>query len=340
MKVVRLNSSAAKGYGKGKALEENKKSLSSPAATSALRYKTELCRPFLDNGFCKYGDKCQFAHGDQDLRNLPRHPKYKTELCRTFHTRGYCPYGSRCHFIHSMDETRKNQLDSTASGNGGAAGSIKSPTLIPLSPALDSGISSPEDYQQENFFNFQGNDHCNGSGSDGVFGDTEPSLEHDNCFLPSCNACGQDIQPYSASAPEIQPYIASAPDIQPYKASGRDIPPYNPPGQEIAKSPDSFMEFDMFPMGRELPTKPMPLATTGKTEDYSSELCNVRDLLSNMSLEKPRSALSSVTSPSSCHRLPVFSDILSTAVDDMLDLNGETEVKSPSKLLKFFTNTA
>lgn len=70
------------------------------------RYKTEVCRPFNESGFCKYGDKCQFAHGDQELRGLPRHPKYKTELCRTFHTTGVCPYGPRCHFIHNEDTNR------------------------------------------------------------------------------------------------------------------------------------------------------------------------------------------------------------------------------------------
>ncbi|KAF7646256.1 hypothetical protein LDENG_00190870 [Lucifuga dentata] len=70
------------------------------------RYKTELCRPFEENASCKYGDKCQFAHGMHELRSLSRHPKYKTELCRTFHTVGFCPYGPRCHFIHNAEERR------------------------------------------------------------------------------------------------------------------------------------------------------------------------------------------------------------------------------------------
>ncbi|XP_068174366.1 mRNA decay activator protein ZFP36 isoform X2 [Antennarius striatus] len=67
---------------------------------SANRYKTELCRGFQETGSCKYGSKCQFAHGEAELRGLYRHPKYKTEPCRTFYNFGYCPYGSRCHFIH------------------------------------------------------------------------------------------------------------------------------------------------------------------------------------------------------------------------------------------------
>ncbi|NP_001084214.1 ZFP36 ring finger protein-like 1 S homeolog [Xenopus laevis] len=73
---------------------------------NSSRYKTELCRPFEENGSCKYGDKCQFAHGIHELRSLTRHPKYKTELCRTFHTIGFCPYGPRCHFIHNAEERR------------------------------------------------------------------------------------------------------------------------------------------------------------------------------------------------------------------------------------------
>ncbi len=73
---------------------------------NSTRYKTELCRPFEENGACKYGEKCQFAHGYHELRNLSRHPKYKTEPCRTFHTIGFCPYGPRCHFIHNADERR------------------------------------------------------------------------------------------------------------------------------------------------------------------------------------------------------------------------------------------
>jgi len=67
------------------------------------RYKTELCRSFAETGICRYGTKCQFAHGRDELRPVMRHPKYKTETCKTFHSVGSCPYGSRCRFIHSRD---------------------------------------------------------------------------------------------------------------------------------------------------------------------------------------------------------------------------------------------
>eukprot|EP01117_Protostelium_nocturnum_P006210 TRINITY_DN223_c0_g1_i1.p1 TRINITY_DN223_c0_g1~~TRINITY_DN223_c0_g1_i1.p1 ORF type:complete len:259 (-),score=81.34 TRINITY_DN223_c0_g1_i1:206-982(-) len=63
-------------------------------------YKTELCRSFQETGICRYGHKCQFAHGYAEIRPVMRHPKYKTEICKTFTNTGNCPYGNRCRFIH------------------------------------------------------------------------------------------------------------------------------------------------------------------------------------------------------------------------------------------------
>jgi hypothetical protein len=38
------------------------------------QYKTTLCNSFIiNNGQCKYGDSCLFAHGNNDLRRTPRH---------------------------------------------------------------------------------------------------------------------------------------------------------------------------------------------------------------------------------------------------------------------------
>lgn len=63
-------------------------------------YKTELCRNWEETKHCRYGSKCQYAHGTADLRLIERHPKYKTQMCRTFGQTGGCPYGSRCTFRH------------------------------------------------------------------------------------------------------------------------------------------------------------------------------------------------------------------------------------------------
>ncbi|XP_054650496.1 mRNA decay activator protein ZFP36 isoform X2 [Dunckerocampus dactyliophorus] len=96
------------------ALNPSMSSSTSSVSSASSRYKTELCRSFTESGMCKYGGKCQFAHGPDELRDLSRHPKYKTEPCRTFHTIGFCPYGIRCHFVHNNEE-EKNHLSHSSS---------------------------------------------------------------------------------------------------------------------------------------------------------------------------------------------------------------------------------
>jgi len=116
------------------------------ANINTSRYKTELCRPFEESGSCKYGDKCQFAHGAHELRNLVRHPKYKTELCRTFHTIGFCPYGPRCHFIHNADEARTKVpgTQAMATPNASAATTPNRPKPLNLagSPFMVTGSTA------------------------------------------------------------------------------------------------------------------------------------------------------------------------------------------------------
>jgi len=111
-------------------LIEQHRKLDRSVSEPTSRYKTELCRPYEESGSCKYGDKCQFAHGYGELRNLARHPKYKTELCRTFHTIGFCPYGPRCHFIHNFEEARiHNQKVSAQLGS-------TQPNIVGLNPLM------------------------------------------------------------------------------------------------------------------------------------------------------------------------------------------------------------
>jgi len=80
-------------------------------------YKTELCRSFVDTGACRYGGKCQFAHGAHELRPVLRHPKYKTEICKKFSNTGNCPYGNRCRFIHP-GITNTDDSDSSLATSG------------------------------------------------------------------------------------------------------------------------------------------------------------------------------------------------------------------------------
>jgi len=67
------------------------------------KFKTEMCRNFSQTGICRYGDKCQFAHGLQDLRARRLPLQYKTRICRTYSQSGHCPYGNKCRFIHGNE---------------------------------------------------------------------------------------------------------------------------------------------------------------------------------------------------------------------------------------------
>eukprot|EP00729_Bicosta_minor_P008458 gene8458-4406_t len=74
-------------------------------AAKSSSYKTEMCKKFLTtiNGFCQYGDKCQFAHGAEELRNRDRPEKYQTKPCWNFTTTGNCRFGQNCSFQHNME---------------------------------------------------------------------------------------------------------------------------------------------------------------------------------------------------------------------------------------------
>eukprot|EP01080_Neovahlkampfia_damariscottae_P004642 gene4642-8215_t len=78
-------------------------------------FKTEICKAWELGEECTFGDKCQYAHGIEELRGKDRHQKYKTSLCKGYHEDGHCPYGSRCSFIHGepfipKDGAKKKRL--------------------------------------------------------------------------------------------------------------------------------------------------------------------------------------------------------------------------------------
>lgn len=247
------------------------------------RYKTELCRPFQEYGFCKYGDKCQFAHGEHDLREVPRHPKYKTELCRTFHARGFCPYGSRCHFIHSLDEARKATESGRPKSPKKPLGS-SGPTIgfaLPISPAIDSGISSP-------------------AADDRTFE-----------FPPPEASLSEDDQEQQAM------YLLARSSYSPLRLSGE----YTFNQYDLKQpfgSPDPFVEFDTLSSGSCSPMKTPSdgfMSSDGFTSSSDHDL-DLGDLFMGISLQD------NVPSPSRSvygrGRLPVFDDIIHSQSDTAL----------------------
>lgn len=115
------------------------------------RYKTEMCRNFQESGSCKFGERCWFAHGHQDLHSTVRHHKYKTQLCQEFHVTGVCHFGTRCHFIQEDKVSRQHVTSSCGSSSESvqefemmsvSSGSTSS-SVCSSSPPLSPRIYSP-----------------------------------------------------------------------------------------------------------------------------------------------------------------------------------------------------
>ena len=90
------------------------------------KYKTMLCKHFSSPKGCSFGDKCQFAHGVNDLRtsnglpisnpqipnSTPQDKKslnlqnYKIVKCKYWEKDHNCRYGSLCTFAHGDEELR------------------------------------------------------------------------------------------------------------------------------------------------------------------------------------------------------------------------------------------
>ena len=82
----------------------------------------------LQSQSCPYGDKCQFAHGEQELRTFNGHQQnmmyaigmgsknqnnmlnYKIVKCKNWEKDKSCKYGAHCTYAHGEEELR-NKAD-------------------------------------------------------------------------------------------------------------------------------------------------------------------------------------------------------------------------------------
>ncbi|CAK0837573.1 unnamed protein product [Prorocentrum cordatum] len=98
--------------------------------------KTRLCEAFL-KGCCQKTD-CKFAHGKHEL--ITAELFHKTTMC-SWHEKGKCRYGDRCRFAHGGDELRPPQphqlkSQSGASVDGDSSSKSETSTDVPdASPA-------------------------------------------------------------------------------------------------------------------------------------------------------------------------------------------------------------
>jgi hypothetical protein len=61
-----------------------------------VKYKTELCKNWIEKGKCSYSVRCRYAHGPHELvQTQVVVPQHKTTNCSTYHTQNFCNYGVR-----------------------------------------------------------------------------------------------------------------------------------------------------------------------------------------------------------------------------------------------------
>ncbi|WOL03790.1 tristetraprolin-like [Canna indica] len=91
--------------------------LVSDAESSSGRglYKTEVCRSWEENGICRYGSKCQFAHGKEELHSV-RPIKHKSELSARRSGRNRSPL---CSIPSSIDSATSEGTNRTVASTAG-----------------------------------------------------------------------------------------------------------------------------------------------------------------------------------------------------------------------------
>mmetsp|Transcript_10842 Transcript_10842/g.17993 ORF Transcript_10842/g.17993 Transcript_10842/m.17993 type:complete len:819 (-) Transcript_10842:930-3386(-) len=76
----------------------------------SAKVKTEMCRDYNKPGGCRFGDKCNYAHGEHQLKNqklmdlaaagLVDTEVYRTHVCVPWVATGACPFDQRCARLH------------------------------------------------------------------------------------------------------------------------------------------------------------------------------------------------------------------------------------------------
>ena len=88
--------------------EENRK------FENSVKYKTEICKNFQLFAKCKFGLKCCFAHGIDELRERTQlNNSYKLKVCKNYQEIGYCKYGHRCQYVHFKENEFFNEVLTT-----------------------------------------------------------------------------------------------------------------------------------------------------------------------------------------------------------------------------------
>jgi hypothetical protein len=80
--------------------KQHEMSQNNNSSTPNTKYKSELCKNFMQFGSCPYSGSCQFAHNEAELRVTVKPRKFRTQKCKNWTATQTCPYMHRCCFLH------------------------------------------------------------------------------------------------------------------------------------------------------------------------------------------------------------------------------------------------
>jgi len=75
---------------------------------SKPNFRTTLCKNWLEKKDCTFGNRCNHAHKEADMKALPEsEPGYKDTLCKYIEEETDCKWADKCKFAHGLKELMK-----------------------------------------------------------------------------------------------------------------------------------------------------------------------------------------------------------------------------------------
>lgn len=230
-------------------------------STKSSLYKTELCKRYSEFGNCRYGAKCQFAHGIGELRHVVRHPKYKTTKCKSYWGTGRCPYGSRCRFVHEEIELLSNPQYASSMKNSYGNETEINPHRV--SPPKEAGSHGNNNYLYMDHHS-PSNDVLIRTGSEPTFNlnssswmarspevDSTNLLNHNNNNNNMSKNSGSETKPRAPSYPDLQNAIEAlmkfslnTPEYESNIGTIKSNPQESTSVENLSKSPDYSLGSD------------------------------------------------------------------------------------------------
>ncbi|MBA0855699.1 hypothetical protein Goshw_017597 [Gossypium schwendimanii] len=113
---------------------------SSSSSGSVGYYKSEICRAWEEFGHCRYGSKCQFAHGKEEVRPacLPFKTKFEAQIYKSYASTVSNACSSKPRLLHPVTETAAFITQKDSFANPGYTGPSFSTPIKPEETIINS----------------------------------------------------------------------------------------------------------------------------------------------------------------------------------------------------------